>query len=369
MTEPDDTAKDTQATWLQDADTAGDADVEDRSWAFVDSTTDIFTHIRPDGEMAYVTSTEEMLGRSTREFRETPLEEFIHPEDKERAVECFESALAGNAPMTVELRFRHGDGHWIWIESSASPIPSEYDLDGVVTVTREVTERKRREQKLKETQAKLERSNEKLQRQNRRLDRFASVVSHDFRNPLSVASGRLRQARKEHDSEYLDAMVEPIDRMARMIDELRTLTLSQRRDAETTPVSIGPRAEAAWAMTETGDSELRVRIDPDREYEADLGLLDHIFENLFRNAVVHNETPVTVTVGSLAERPGFYVADDGVGIPSERVDDVREYGYSTAGEGTGVGLTIVSEFVEAHDWEMAITDSEDGGARFEMYAE
>ncbi|KDE60178.2 histidine kinase [Halostagnicola sp. A56] len=307
-----------------------------------------------------------MLGRTTKEFLETPLEEFIHSEDKERAVECFESALAGTAPMTVELRFRHGDGHWIWIESSASPIPSEYDLDGVVTVTREVTERKRRERKLKETQAELKRSNEQLRRQNRRLDRFASVVSHDFRSPLSVATGRLRQAREEHDSESLDAMVEPVDRMARMIDELRTLTMSQRRDVKTTPVAIATRAEAAWAMTETGDSELRVRIDPDREYEADLGLLDHIFENLFRNAIVHNETPVTVTVGSLAERQGFYVADDGTGIPSERVETVLEYGYSTADEGTGDGLTIVSEFIEAQGWELAITGAVDGGARFEI---
>ncbi|MFH5798474.1 sensor histidine kinase [Haladaptatus sp. CMAA 1911] len=360
MRGPDDTGENTLATWLTDA------TVAERCYAFVDSTTDIFTHIRPDGEMTYVTNTEAMLGRSRQEFLETPLEEFIHPEDKARAIECFESALAGTAPSTVELQFRHGDGHWIWIESSASPIPSEYDLDGVVTVTRDVTERKRREQKLKATQTELEQSNEKLRRQNRRLDRFASVVSHDFRNPLSIANGRLRRARKEHDSKYLDAMVEPIDRMARMIDELRTLTMSQRRTTKTTPVSIGSRAETAWATTDTGDSELHVLIDRRTQYEADLGLLDHIFENLFRNAVNHNREPVTVTVGSLAGRAGFYVADDGTGIPSERVDDVLEYGYSTAGEGTGVGLTIVSEFVEAHGWELTIADSEDGGAKFEI---
>ncbi|MFC7205223.1 sensor histidine kinase [Haloferax namakaokahaiae] len=337
--------------------------------AFVDSTTDIFTHIRPDGGMAYVSSTEEMLGRSRQQFIETSLDEFIHTDDKKRAIECFETALDGEAADPVELRFKHGDGHWIWIESSASPIPPKYDLDGVVTVTRDVTERKRREQELRETRAELEQSNEKLRRQNRRLDRFASVVSHDFRNPLSVARGRLRRAREETDSEELDAMVEPIDRMARMIDELRTLTMSQRRAAKTTQVSIAPRAETAWAMTETGDSELRVLVDEETQFEANLGLLDHILENLFRNAVVHNQTPVTVTVGPLGKRSGFYVADDGTGISPEQVKKVFEYGYSTAGEGTGVGLTIVSEFVEAHGWELAITDAEVGGARFEIYTE
>jgi len=360
MRGPTDTPTDTQAARIEATDLAA------QYHAFVDSTTDIFTHIRPNGEMASVTSTKAMLGRSRQEFRETSLVEFIHSEDRARAVDCFESALAGEEPSSVELRFRHGDGHWIWIESSASPIPSTYDLDGVVTVTREITERKQRETELKETQAELEQSNEKLRRQNRRLDRFAAVVSHDFRNPLSVVRGLLRRARKTANSEVLDSMVDPLDRMARMIGELRTLTVTHRREVNATPVSIAARAETAWSTTETGESELRVRIDPTVEYKADFGLLDHVFENLFRNAVVHNTDPVTVTVGALAERSGFYVADDGSGIPAEQVADVLEYGYSTAGDGTGIGLTIVADFVDAHGWELAITDAADGGARFEI---
>ena len=363
MRGPTDTSGDTQAAQIEETELAA------QCRAFVDSTTDIFTHIGPSGEMSYVTDTEPALGRSRKEFLETSLDEFIHPDDRPRAVECFETALAGEKPSPVELRFRHGEGHWIWIESSASPIPPTYDLDGVVTVTREVTERKRRERELKETQAELERSNETLRRQNRRLDRFAAVVSHDFRNPLSVARGLLRRARTEVDSDSLDGMVGPIDRMASMIEELRTLTMSHRRDTKTTPVSIAARAETAWSTTETGDSDLRVLLDPAVEYEADLGLLDHIFENLFRNAVVHNEPPVTVTVGGLADGSGFYVADDGTGIPPTRTDEVLEYGYSTASEGTGAGLTIVSDFVAAHGWELAITDADDGGARFEIHVD
>ncbi|MGM0606184.1 MAG: sensor histidine kinase [Halobacteriota archaeon] len=361
MDETGDTTDQPQAAWLEDA------SVAERCCAFVDSTTDIFTHIRSDGEMTYVTDTEEMLGRSRKEFLETSLVEYIHPNDSDRAIAAFESALEAESTASVELRFRHGDGHWIWIESSCSPIPSEYDLEGVVTVTRDITERKRREEELEATKAKLERSNEKLRRQNRRLDRFASVVSHDLLNPLSVAAGRLRLARAVCDNEHLEAMAKPLDRMAQMIDTLQTLTMSQHRTVTTAPVSIADRATAAWETTETADSTLRVLLDPDTEYAADLRLLDHVFENLFRNAVVHNESPVTVTVGSLVDRPGFYVADDGTGIPSDRIDDVLEYGYSIRNDGTGVGLAIVSEFVEAHGWELAITTGEDGGACFEIH--
>ncbi|MFC6888723.1 sensor histidine kinase [Halorubrum trueperi] len=119
--------------------------------------------------------------------------------------------------------------------------------------------------------------------------------------------------------------------MARMIDELHTLTMSHRHGGDTTTVTIADRAEAAWATTETEEGCLEIYLDREHRCEANIGLLDHIFENLFRNAVVHNDAPVTVTVGSLAEGSGFYVADDGDGIPSDRVDSIFEYGYSTAG--------------------------------------
>jgi len=346
-------------------DRPGKADGAERFQAFVDNSTDIFTHIRPDGEMAAVTNTQEMLGRSRQEFFETPLEEFLHPEEQARAIECLDSALDGEATSPVEARFRHGE--WIWIETSMSPISSEYALDGVVTVTREITERKHREQELEEAKAELKRSNETLRRQNNRLDKFASVISHDLQNPLSVAGGRLELAQEACDNEHLDAIEQSLDRMSSMIDKLETLTISQSRVEDTALVHIASRARTAWETTETSNSELQVTIDQDIEFEADAKLLDHIFEDLFRNSVTHNQAPVTVTVGALKERYGFYVGDDGTGIPSASVDDIFEYGYSDREGGTGFGLGIVNEFVEAHGWDIAITDSEEDGARFEIY--
>jgi len=107
MSPPTDTATDIREEW------STDDEVAERCCAFVDSTTDIFTHIRPDGKMGDVTDTEAMLGRTKAAFVETSLIEFIHPEDTERAVSAFETALDGTAPSPVELQFRHGDGHWI----------------------------------------------------------------------------------------------------------------------------------------------------------------------------------------------------------------------------------------------------------------
>ncbi|PSQ44363.1 hybrid sensor histidine kinase/response regulator [Halobacteriales archaeon QS_9_68_42] len=86
--------------------------------------------------------------------------------------------------------------------------------------------------------------------------------------------------------------------------------------------------------------------------------------NAPEDAVEHGGWDVTVTVGDLDR--GFYVADDGPGIPEEERDRVFESGYTTAKEGTGFGLSIVAEIAEAHGWEIEVTESADGGARFEV---
>jgi signal transduction histidine kinase len=73
---------------------------------------------------------------------------------------------------------------------------------------------------------------------------------------------------------------------------------------------------------------------------------------------------VTVEIGPLED--GFYIADDGRGIPESEREAVFEYGYSTADDGTGFGLSIVREIAESHGWTVSVTGSEAGGARFEI---
>jgi signal transduction histidine kinase len=103
---------------------------------------------------------------------------------------------------------------------------------------------------------------------------------------------------------------------------------------------------------------------------ADADRLQQLFENLFRNAVTHCGEDVTVEVGALGADDGavtgFYVADDGPGIPPAERDRVLEPGYTTAVDGTGLGLPIVLEIADAHGWRVDVTESSSGGARFEF---
>jgi signal transduction histidine kinase len=75
---------------------------------------------------------------------------------------------------------------------------------------------------------------------------------------------------------------------------------------------------------------------------------------------------VTVRVGRLDDREGFYVADDGPGIPPAERGSVFEQGYTSQEEGTGLGLAIVERIADAHGWAVAVTESDAGGSRFEI---
>jgi len=209
-----------------------------------------------------------------------------------------------------------------------------------------------------------ERDRRELKRQNERLDRFASVVSHDLRNPLQVLRGSLDGARQTGDPEHFERGEQAIDRMETLIDDVLSLARQGQPIDETEPVALAALVEECWTVVETADAELIV--DDDLRFVADPDRLRQLLENLVRNAVEHGGDDVTVRVGALSDGTGFYVEDDGPGIPEAERSEVFESGYSTGDEGTGFGLAIVSEIVDAHGWTIDLTDSAEGGARFEI---
>jgi PAS domain S-box-containing protein len=202
-----------------------------------------------------------------------------------------------------------------------------------------------------------------LERQNERLDEFISVVSHDLRNPLSVAQGWLDVAQEENAGEPLRRVEGAIDRMNEIIDDTLTLAREGQTVAETEPIEITHLAGRCWEMVSTGDTQLK--IEDEFRFQGDCDRLQHILENLFRNAIKHGGEDVTVTIGVL-EGEKFYVEDDGPGIPEDEREAIFEPGHTTVSGGTGFGLTIVKQIAEAHGWSVRVTDGSTGGARFEF---
>jgi signal transduction histidine kinase len=215
---------------------------------------------------------------------------------------------------------------------------------------------------------RLRRRTAELARQNDRLEEFAGIIGHDLRNPLNTARGRLQLVAERDDPSDLAAVDDALDRMEEMIDRLLTLARNGKPVEATAPTSVAEVATAAWETSATAAATLSV--DTGLVVDADRERLRTLFENLFRNAVDHAGTEVTVAVGELEDEEGFYVADDGPGLPSDAGEAVFRRGFTTDNDGTGFGLSIVTEVVDAHGWTIRTAEPgdrfSDGGARFEI---
>lgn len=312
--------------------------------------TNLLTVLDENGTIRYESpSVERLYGYDQGELVGEQVTEYFHPEDREDVLDAFRAVVDGdgNRVETVEYRHERADGTYLWVESAASSNPTP---EGHYVVnTRDISARKERERELERT--------------NERLETFASVVSHDLRNPLNVAQLRLEMARSECESPHLDDVAHAHDRMETLVNDLLVLARQGEAAAETEPVRLGPVAESAWKTVATADATLEVTAD--RQVDAHPSRLAQLFENLMHNAVEHGEEP-TVTVALLGDGSGFYVADDGPGIDPAVGEDAFDSGYSTDESGTGLGLTIVREIASAHGWESTLTESAAGGARFEF---
>jgi PAS domain S-box-containing protein len=269
--------------------------------------------------------------------------------DKERGAMVMRSLRgAETTRRTTELTIRHRDGTRIPCEINVTPLQYEEQFRGIVGVMRDVTARKRQQRE--------------LERQNERLEEFARVVSHDLRNPLTVLDGSLELARETGGAEHFERCEHAVVRMSQLIDDLLTLAREGEAVEDVESVPLREVSEECWATVATAGATLSV--DTDRAVSADRSRLKQLFENLFRNAIQHGGDGVTVTVGDVDG--GFYVADDGPGIPAGDRESVFEVGYSSTEDGTGFGLNIVERVAAAHGWSVRATESAEGGARFEV---
>lgn len=301
------------------------------------------------------------LNYRTDEIIDQPLGEFYTSESRKELLEDGGYTRALEGEFTREDReLVAKDGNIV--ETVLRAIPRHSDSEepeGTVALYIDITER------------------EEAKREKERLEEFLNIVSHDLRNPLNVAEGHLELAQEDCDSADLDAVEQAHERMKALIEDLLELARSGNQVDEVESIELDDLSKLCWENVATAGAS--IDIDTDQTILADQSRLRQLLENLFRNAVEHGSTSnrtnaedavehgsddVNITVGKLED--GFYIADNGPGIPEQDREDVFESGYSTKEGGTGFGLAIVEQIVDAHDWRIAIEESDEGGARFEI---
>ena len=352
----------------------------------LDSLDDAVYAIEPDGSIAYVNDRyAEMKGVSPETLIGTDIYEWVTDEAAAKAKQARAELANGDRDVgIIEYDFLTASGEQFPVEMRFTRVETGTETLDRVGVIRDITDRKQRE--------------ESLRRKNERLDEFARLVSHDLRNPLTVAEGRLDLLESDlhtlseandvgDDVTALRTHIEEIthahDRMRQLIEDLLLVARAGDDVDGGETVDLASLASEAWRNVATAEATLDLRTE--RTLQADRSRLERLVENLFRNAIEHGGEDVTVVVGDLEN--GFYITDDGPGIPPDDRERVFESGYTTTPEGTGFGLRIVEQVADAHGWDARVTDAteatdaagdeadgddsdedttERGGARFEF---
>lgn len=245
---------------------------------------------------------------------------------------------AGNesgATPFVESFTRHVDGEPREYEVRATPIAVDDATGGYALVVRDVTDRRQRVRHLRQQTAQLE--------------RFAGTLSHDLRNPLSVARGRVDLAQETGEDEHLETAADALERIETLIEDTLTLAREGQAIEDREPVDLADIATSAWRTVDTGDATFEVEPDADVTVYADHSRLQTVFENLFRNAVEHSstnpdsQTPETADDDSTKPNATAPAEPGGIEATPETAEPLLRGGNGSEGDAGTAAETRVSE--------------------------
>ncbi len=235
-------------------------------------------------------------------------------------------------------------------------------LKGFSQITRDLSERRQVEEKLRSIAAELGRSNTEL-------DDFAYIASHDLKEPLrGIAHLTSFLIADYHDQLGEDGRANLLSlrtlsqRMSALIDALVKYSRVGRSQLELTDTDLSQTIEEVVADLQVPieESHVDIRIpQPLPRILCERVLAAEVFHNLISNAIKYNDKPDKwVEVGwraghQLDDPPVFHVRDNGIGIPEKHFESVfqifkRLHGRDRYGGGTGAGLTIARKIVERH---------------------
>ncbi|MES1989710.1 MAG: PAS domain-containing protein [Pseudomonadota bacterium] len=343
---------------------------------------DIIHHISPDARILYVSpSVETVLGYPTDQVDHlAKIADFAHPDDMKRLRKGFEAFMRQEMMLRTDYRFKHKDGHYMWLETTMRAVREEDGtLREIISMTRDMSERKKHELQLLEARERAETA-------NRTKSRFLANMSHELRTPLNAIIGfsdilKMEMFGKLGNPRYVE-YAQLINQSGGLLLDLISdiLDMSKieagkydlhREIVDVTDVVMQATKLVAGRADATG---LRLHVEISAEAKAmpvyaDSRALTQILLNLLSNAVKFTPTGghVTVTVAPIAGGIRFIVSDTGHGIAKEHIPRLAHAfeQVSTNAElskqGTGLGLALVRSLAELHGGRILIESEVDKG--------
>ena len=311
---------------------------------------------------------------------------FIHSDDAAMVKARFAEALKSpGESLPIELRVRHSDGHYVWIEGTLTNLLNLNGVKALVTNYRDVTGRKQAEEKIQQLNAELEQRVAERTRQliatNRELEAFSYSVSHDLRAPLRGIDGwslaLLEDYGKALDDAargYIGRVRSEAQRMGVLIDDMLKLSQVTRAEMQRTPVDMTALAATIAARLSQEDPGRQVEfvIAPGMACDADGALLEIALANLMGNAFKFSGKKATarIEVGVLpkGDAPEYFVRDNGAGFDMAHARKLfgafQRMHRASEFSGTGIGLATVRRIINRHGGTLRAEAAVNEGATF-----
>jgi len=256
---------------------------------------------------------------------------------------------AVNEQVTVNFE-EYYPGVEKWFEVSAYPSDT-----GLSVYFRDITERKKSRERLKELNKELEERAEQLESTNEELEQFAYVASHDLQEPLRMVSSFLKRLEKKYDNQldekaqqYIDFAVKGAQRMRRIILDLLNYSRMNQQEIEREEINLNALLEDITTLEQAVINESGASVSWDNlpTINAASTPIRQVFENLINNGIKYRKTDVDPEITIAAEDAGDYwqfsVSDNGIGIREEFQNNIftifKRLHTQDEYSGTGIGL-------------------------------
>ena len=278
-------------------------------------------------------------------------------------METMESITYSDEPTPFQERaIIRPDGQIIDVELSSIRINNYMGKDVMLTVIRDLTDRKRSEELLIRS--------EKLSA----IGQLAAGVAHEIRNPLTALKGftQLLSAKYPETPHYFTIMANEIDRINLIVNEFMTLAKPHFSQFNNEPLE--PILQSVISILETQaillNVELKVSYDHTRpSVYGNVDQLKQVFLNIIKNALeaMPHGGEVELTVATMED--GYVhirIKDGGPGIPEELIKRIGEPFLTTKEKGTGLGIMISSRIIEAHKGTLQLSSAPNEGTLVEI---